>query len=61
MSKKVCKECKLFVDDTVCPQCQGTAFTSLFQGKIAIIDPKHSEIAKRMSITHEGDYAIKVK
>jgi len=61
MSKKVCKECKLFVDEAVCPTCQGTVFTSLFQGKIAVIDPKHSEIAKRMSITYEGDYAIKVK
>ena len=61
MSKKVCKECKLFVDDAVCPQCHGSAFTSLFQGKISIIDPKHSEIAKRMSITYAGDYAIKVK
>lgn len=60
MAKKVCKKCKLFVEGNVCPICKTNQFTESWKGKLAIIDPENSEIAKKLGITVKGEYAIKV-
>jgi DNA-directed RNA polymerase subunit E" len=59
--KKVCKKCKLFVIGASCPLCKGNQFSENWKGRIFIADPNKSEIAKNMSITAKGEYAIKVK
>ena len=59
--KKVCKNCKIFVEGDVCPLCKGTNFSYSWQGRVYIFDPNKSEIAKKMGINAPGEYAIKVK
>ena len=61
MKKKVCKKCKLFVDGSECPSCKGNQFSNNFQGRLFIIDPNKSQIAKKVDIKVKGEYAIKVK
>lgn len=58
--KKACKKCKIFVEQDKCPICQGTNFIESWKGKIIIIKPEDSEIAKKMNIKIKGTYAIKV-
>ncbi len=58
--KKACRNCKLIVDGNVCPNCKGNQFSENWKGKLIIIDPENSEIAKRVNITIKGEYAIKL-
>ena len=58
--KKVCKKCKIFVKGNECPICHGTDFATTWKGRIYVLDPEKSEIAKRLGIKKEGEYAIAV-
>jgi DNA-directed RNA polymerase subunit E" len=57
--KKVCKKCKVFVEGNACPECGGTQFTDTWKGKVHVIDPANSEIAKKLKLSKPGVYAIK--
>jgi DNA-directed RNA polymerase subunit E" len=59
--KKVCKRCKMFVEASECPNCKTSQFSNNWQGRMAIIDPVRSNIAKKIGITSKGEYAIKVR
>lgn len=59
--KKACKNCKMFVEGDKCPSCKGNAFSTTWQGRIAILDADKSSIAKKMGITVAGEYAVKVR
>ncbi len=59
--KKACKSCKLFVEGDVCPLCKKNIFTTNWQGRVFILDPAKSKIAKELGITAKGEYAIKVR
>ena len=61
MRKKVCKQCKIFVDGKVCQICKGTQFTTTWRGRINILDTKKSEIAKKIDIKVKGEYGIRVR
>ena len=58
--RKICKKCKIFVKKETCPICKGNQFSETFKGRITIIDPEKSEIAKKINITVKGEYAIKI-
>jgi DNA-directed RNA polymerase subunit E" len=60
MNKKVCRKCKIFVEDEVCPICKEANFTETWKGKVIIVNPEQSEIAKKLKITREGAFAIKI-
>jgi len=59
--RKVCKRCKLFTDEQVCPVCKSNVFSTNWQGRLFIVDPSKSFIAKQISIDDKGEYAIKVR
>jgi len=59
--EKVCKKCKIFVEGTVCPICKGNQFSTIYQGKLNILDANKSFIAKKMEIKEKGRYVIKVR
>ncbi len=59
--KKVCKQCKLFVEEDTCPSCQSTIFSSSWQGRIFINDAEKSQIAQKIGVKLKGEYAIKVR
>lgn len=59
--KNICRKCKLFTDEDLCPICKKDSFTQSFQGRIHFLDIKKSRIAKEMDIPMNGEYAIKVR
>ena len=61
MKKKACKKCKIFVEGNECPICKGNKFSTNWQGRINVIDPENSDIAKKIEIKVKGEYAIKVR
>ena len=61
MKKKVCKRCKMFTDGSECPNCKGNQFTTNWKGRLFIVDAKQSNIAKKIGVETEGEYAIKAR
>jgi len=59
--KKVCKKCKIFVEKDTCPICKGNQFADNWKGKVIILDFQKSEIAKKLDIKYNGEYAIKIR
>jgi len=62
MAKKVrvCKKCLSFVEEDRCPLCSSTEFAESFKGKIIMLNPEQSEIAKKAGISKKGVFAIKI-
>ncbi len=63
MKKKVCKQCKLFIEGDACPICKSNPAqtTTNWQGRLFIKNHKESLIAKKLGINYDGEYAIKVR
>lgn len=57
---RACKSCNFITEADVCPRCGG-ATSKDWQGMVAISDFERSEIAKKMGITANGTYALKVR
>jgi len=49
-----------FVEGDRCPLCNSTEFAESFKGRIIMLNPEQSEIAKKAGITKKGVFAIKV-
>lgn len=61
MSHKACKKCKAVVESGArCPLCGSEELADSFKGKLVIMNPEESEIAKNVKITKKGTYAIKL-
>ncbi|HOI12814.1 MAG TPA: transcription elongation factor subunit Spt4 [Methanoculleus sp.] len=58
---KVCRECHRVVEGESCVICGTANLSEDWAGYVVIIDPEHSEIAKKMNITMAGRYALKVR
>lgn len=62
MSKKhACTEDKLLVKGKECPINPSHKMTDNWKGRMAFLDTEKSDIAKRIGVTKEGEYAIKVR
>ncbi|MCX8158795.1 MAG: DNA-directed RNA polymerase subunit E'' [Candidatus Pacearchaeota archaeon] len=61
MAEKACKNCKLIFDGAKCPKCGSEDASDSYKGRVIILKPEESEIAKNMKLKDRGDYAIKVK
>ncbi len=61
IKKRVCKRCRIFIEGNKCPICSGSEFTEGWKGRVIILNPSESEIAKKISINKEGTYAIKTR
>lgn len=61
LKDKVCKSCKLFVKESVCPICRQSNFSRSWKGVIVVKDPSDSDVAKLLSITIPGKYCLWVK
>ncbi len=58
--KNACKRCKFLYDGEECPACKTAQPVQNWKGRIAVIDTKNSDIAKKIGAEQEGEYAIKV-
>lgn len=57
----VCRDCHRVVDGNACSVCGSTNLTTDWAGYLVIIDPDHSDIAKKMNIRLPGRFALKVR
>ncbi|MDD3398477.1 MAG: DNA-directed RNA polymerase subunit E [Candidatus Methanomethylophilaceae archaeon] len=57
---RACKKCSLISDEDSCPRC-GEATSKEWQGYVVIVDHQKSDIAKKMGITANGKYALRVR
>lgn len=60
MKLRASKSTKALTSGNVCPITKKTDLTENWKGKVIILNPEKSEIAKKMGFTVKGDYAIKV-
>lgn len=59
--QKACKICNRIYDGEKCSECDSKEFTDNFKGRIIVLDPEKSEIAKKIKIKSKGNFAIKTK
>jgi len=57
--EKACKQCKAIFEGTQCPKCGSQEFADSYKGKVVILNPEESEIAKNLNIKDKGTYAVK--
>lgn len=61
MAKKVaCKKCKFLFAGGECPNCHEGQTVPNWKGRLYIVDPEKSAIAKKVGDDKPGEYAIKV-
>lgn len=62
VKSKACKNCKTIIKTgSKCPKCGSEQLTETIKGKIIILNPEKSEIAKKTDFKEKGLYAIKTK
>lgn len=61
MAKKnrVCRNCKRFTTESVCPSCKSSNMSASWKGIVVITDVE-SEVAKALNIHEPGKYALYV-
>jgi RNA polymerase subunit RPABC4/transcription elongation factor Spt4 len=59
--EKACLSCKALYIGTACPQCGETPASESFKGRVHVFNPEKSELANKMDIHKEGEFAIKTK
>ena len=61
MAAKVCKQCKTIVESgTKCPECGSEEIGESFKGKVSVLNPEQSEIAKNLKLAKKGVYALRI-
>ena len=60
VGQRACKSCRTVHNLTKCPKCGSSEFSTTFKGKIVIINPEESEVAKKLKLREKGVYAIKL-
>lgn len=58
--QKACKQCKAIFEGPKCPQCGSNEFVESFKGKMIVLKPEESEIAKQIKVTKKGTFAVKL-
>ena len=61
MTEKACRECHFISYGSICPNCKATNLSDDFSGKVVIIDPEGSAIARAMEVKKKGHYALRVR
>jgi len=60
--EKACKICKkIYEDGDKCPDCGSRDSTESFKGRIYVLNPEKSEIAKKLNIKSKGNFAIETR
>lgn len=60
--QKACKVCKrIYEGGDKCPKCDSKESIEGFKGRVVILNPENSEVAKKLNINEKGNYAIKTR
>lgn len=57
--EKACKNCKMIYEGYKCPNCGSDEHSDSYKGKVNVLKPEESEVAKNLNIKHKGTFAIK--
>jgi len=59
---KACKICKtIYEEGEKCPNCDSKESTDSYKGRIEVLDAQKSEIASKINIKTNGNFAIKTR
>jgi len=59
---KACKICnKIYEGGDKCPDCGAKESIENFKGRVYVVNPEKSEIAKKLKISKKGNFAIKTR
>jgi len=62
VKSKACKLCNtIYESGEKCPRCEARESTDSFKGRIVVLDPENSEIAKKLNLKDKGNFAIKTR
>lgn len=60
-TEKACKKCKAIFEGSKCPKCGSEEITDNFKGKVVVLKPEESEVAKNLKLKEKGTFAIKAR
>ena len=59
---KACKICnRIYETGDKCPNCESKEHTETHKGRIYVLDPEKSEIARKLNFKKKGNFAIKTR
>ena len=59
--EKACKKCRVIIaQGDVCPICGSSDMTVKWSGYVVILNAEKSELAKKLGITANGNYALSI-
>jgi DNA-directed RNA polymerase subunit E" len=61
MSSRACRTCKIITEENLCPICKNTDLSDDYSGLVIILDPKTSQLGKKMEIRKKGRYALRIR
>lgn len=63
VKQKACKICNTIFESSgdKCPECDSKETTESFKGRIVVVNPEKSEIAKKLDLKDKGTFAIKTR
>lgn len=60
--EKACKICKtIYEEEDKCPKCDSRESTESFKGRVVILNHEKSEIAEKLNLNSEGNFALKTR
>ena len=58
---KACKECRTIFEGDKCPKCSSQSFSDSWKGRVVVMNPEQSDVAKKLKIEEKGTFAIKTR
>ena len=55
-----CRKCKSLTSGKVCPGCGSTNLSTEWSGLVVVLNPEKSDVARSLTITKPGRYALRV-
>ena len=57
--EKACKQCRTVYEGSKCPKCGSSEHSDNFKGKVVVLNPDESVIAKNLKLKDKGQYALR--
>ena len=61
IKERACKICKTIHEEEKCPKCGSKDFNENYKGRIVVLNAAKSEIAQKVGLKEEGNFALKTR
>jgi RNA polymerase subunit RPABC4/transcription elongation factor Spt4 len=58
---KACRNCRTLYEGSKCSKCGAVEGLDSFKGKISVLNPEQSEIARELDLKEKGLFAIRLR